>query len=291
MSTVLDLIALGFLEFLQWYSKEALNGSDFIEFLAKQLFYYVILQMILYVLPFLRKILNLICLPFRWVHVYLHVYAAKQIMQEIQEKKEQGETDEVLDTGNLRSSLISGLDVADENPGLLMAFNRVDYAKRVALAPNRFGLVMLVGYLAVTPLVFTNGQILSTLLGALVHLYFFLGIFGVVMPSMNDWYFIFHALMVNLNVKPFFIYNSVLVYVVFTFDHIWRSKDFFMAILVGTIWFLIYLVGLFIISFLAQGGKLRNPKIYWVPIKSPKELVSNKTDLEFFSLEDLDNYK
>ncbi len=288
MVEILDLIALGFLEFIQWYSNEALSGSNFLEFLAKQLFYYIILQMVLYILPFLRKILNLLCLPFRWVHVYLHIYAAKQIMEEIQETKELNETDEVLDIGNLRSSLISGLDTADENPGLLMAFNRVEYAKRVALAPNRFGLVMLIGYFIVMPLAFASGQILSTQLGAIIHFYLFLGIFGVMMPSMNDWYFIFHALMINLNIHPIWIYNSILVYIVFTFDHIWRFQDFFMAVLIGTIWFLIYLVGLFIVSFLAQGGRLRNPKIFWVPIKNPKELLTNKADIEFLSLEDLD---
>ncbi|MFX0123698.1 MAG: hypothetical protein ACFFAE_08655 [Candidatus Hodarchaeota archaeon] len=288
MVDVLDLIALGFMEFIQWYSREALSGSDLLEFFAKQLLIYIILQIITYTFPFLRKILNLLCLPFRWVHVYLHIFAAKEVMKELEEKKEQNEMDKILDTGNLRASLISGLDLSDENPGLLFSFNSVKYAKKVALAPNRLGIVMLIGYLIVTPLAFASGQILTTQLGAIIHLYLFLGIFGVMMPSINDWYFLFHTLMINLSIRPIFIYNSVLIYIVFTFDYVWRSKNFFMAVLIGTIWFLIYLSGLFIISFIAQGGKLKNPKIYWVPIKTSKEPLFSHADVEFLSLEDLD---
>jgi hypothetical protein len=230
----------------------------------------------------------LICFPFRWIHVYLHIYAAKQVIEEIEEKKERDEAEKTLDIGNLRASLISGLDIADENPGLLMAFNRVNYAKKVALAPNKFALIMLLGYFIVTPLAFSEGQIFSSDLGALVHLYLFLGIFGVLMPSTNDWYFIVHTLMINTQIRPIWIYHSVFVYLIFTFDNIWRYQDFFLAILYGTFWFLVYIIGLFVSSFIAQGGKLRNPKIYFVPIKSSREIKANAADIEFLSLEDLD---
>ncbi|MFX0181892.1 MAG: hypothetical protein ACFE95_02320 [Candidatus Hodarchaeota archaeon] len=287
MVDLLDLLFLGFMEFLNWYTNETLKASDIIEFFTKQFLFYLLLQIVMYLIPFIRKVLNVLCLPFRWVHVYLHVYAAKEVLKEIEKKKEEEEYEELIDKVSLRSSLISGIDTPDENPGLLMAFNRLEYAKKVALAPNRLAFIMLFGYLVVTPFAFADGILFSTQ-GAFIHLYLFLGIFGVMMPSMNDWYFIFHALIINLNIRPIYFYNSILVYVVFVFDLIWRTNNFFLSIFLSTIWFLIYLTGLFVVGYIAQKRKLGNPKIYWVPVKYAKKLFSNKSEVEFLSLEDLD---
>lgn len=63
-----------------------------------------------------------------------------------------------------------------------------------------------------------------------------------------------------------------------------------MTVLVETIWFLLYLVGLFIISSIIQGCTLKSPKIYWVPAKSVHEAkyLSKKSEIEVTPLEDLD---
>ncbi|MFX0050560.1 MAG: hypothetical protein ACFE8U_04640 [Candidatus Hermodarchaeota archaeon] len=287
MVNILDLVFLGFMEFLNWYTNDVLNASDLLEFFLKQFLFYLFLQIIMYLIPFIRKVLNIVCLPFRWTHVYLHIYAAKEVLKEIETKKEEEEYDEIVDKASLRSSLISGIDTPDENPGLLMAFNRLEYAKKVALAPNRLAFIMLIGYLIVTPFAFVDGILFSTQ-GAFIHFYLFLGIFGVMMPSLNDWYFIFHALIINLDIRPKYFYNSILVYIVFVFDYIWRTKNFFVAIFASTIWFLFYLTGLFVVGYIAQKGELRNPKIYWVPVKYSKERFFSKSEVEFLSLEDLD---
>ncbi|MFX0142196.1 MAG: hypothetical protein ACFFDN_51635 [Candidatus Hodarchaeota archaeon] len=287
MVDILDLLFLGFMEFLNWYTNEALIAPDLFVFFLKQFLFYLLLQIIMYLIPFIRKVLNIVCLPFRWVHVYLHVYAAKEVLKEIEKKKDEEKDEDIVDKGSLHSSLISGVDVPDENPGLLMAFNRLEYAKKVALAPNRLAFIFLIGYLIVTPFAFVDGILFSTQ-GSFIHFYLFLGIFGVMMPSLNDWYFIFHALIINLDIRPIYFYNSILIYVVFVFDYIWRTKNFFLAIFVSTIWFLLYLTGLFVIGYLAQKRVIRNPKIFWVPVKYSKELFSNRPELEFLSLEDLD---
>ncbi|MFX0084094.1 MAG: hypothetical protein ACFFAU_00335 [Candidatus Hodarchaeota archaeon] len=293
MADLLDLIVLGFDQFIKWYANEVLGEFKIIDFFVKELIIYIITQLLLYLFPVLRKLMNIIYLPFRWIHVYLHVYSARLILNEIKELKDNRELEDYdpsLDSCTLRSSLISGVDVPDENPGLLMAFNRSDYARRVAFAPRIFGLIMLVTFLIITPLAFTEGQILSSTYGAYIHFYLCLGIFGVMMPSLNDFYFVLHSFMISsLNVRPIWIYISVIVYLVVIFDSIWRFHDFSFSIFLATISFLIYLIGLFITAFLAQGGKIRNSKIFYVPIKNVKELIqTDPTDIQFLALEDLD---
>ena len=296
MAEFLDLIYIGFFDFLNWYSQEALDGANLIEFLSKQIMIYILLQIAMYFLPFIRKILNVICLPFRWIHVYLHVYEAKNVLDDLKYENENGEIDESglnLDSGQIRSSLISGLDVADENPGLLIAFNHSSHARRVALAPNRFAIYMLISYIILAPLAFATGEIFTTQIGSLIHLYFFLGIFGVMMPSMNDWYFMLHSVLIStLDIRPVYIYFSLIVYISFTIDLFWRTGNLFIAIFVGTVSFLGYLAGIVVTHYFAVtgkfGSKFKEAKVFFIPFTSKKELLPDETDIQFLALEELD---
>ncbi len=184
MVSILDLIALGILEFGDWYAQAVLGEADFIMFIVKQFLLYMLVQIILWIFPFLQTILNKLCAPFRIVHVYLHVHTAKEISRELNDNYEKGEDDDpILDYGRLRSSLATGLDRPDENAVLVISFNRLEYAKRVALAPRNFVLILLIGYCVVTPLRFINPpgllsvvtSALNDPMGALLHFYFFLG--------------------------------------------------------------------------------------------------------------------
>ncbi|WP_455141170.1 hypothetical protein [Candidatus Hodarchaeum mangrovi] len=286
ISTIIDLILEGFLDFLVWYAGE-LSGPDIILIVSHQVSYYIILQLILILFPFIKRLLNYLFFPFRWIHVYFHITAAKEILNELEKKKEQEDLDPLLDSANLRASLISGLDIPDENPGLLLSLNRLEHAKRVVFAPSRFALIAFIAYLLVSPILLSN-QIVSTQLGALIHLYFFIGIFSVLMPSINDYYFLFHTLLLEMNIPSKYFYMSIIVYIIVIFDTVWRTTDFFLSVLIGTIFFIAYLIGLFIIGYLGQIRKGKNSAIYWLPLKSLRELISKESEIDFLSIEDLD---
>lgn len=297
MASIFDLIALGALDFADWYVQAVLGEADFILFVFKQIFMYLLIQIILSLFPFLKRILNALCFPFRWNHVYLHIYSAKEISRELDEKgKKKEEEDSLLDNKSIRASLATGLDRSDENAVFVISFNRVEYAKRVALAPRNFALVMLLGYCVVTPLRFINPpaplsivtNYMMNPVGALMHFYFFVGIIGVMMPSLNDWHFVFHTLLLNLDIRPIYLYNSIVVYTVFTLDFFWRTMDFLLSILWGMLMFLLYLVGLFIVAFIAQGGTIRNPDIFFVPYRSPRQQRAAPADLEFWDMDETD---
>jgi hypothetical protein len=287
VSTLFDLIALGVLGFLQWYSGEVLTG-DLLLFFIKQFVMYLLLQLIMYMLPFLQKIVNVVWFPFRALHVFLHIQAARDIYREVEEQYEDEEDlDNLYDMSRIRSGLATGLGRPDENSITVLSFNRVAYAKRIAFAPSRFGWVMFMGYLVVVPLALVSDTFTTTA-GALLHFYFFVGIFGVMMPSISDWYFVIHTIMLNLNLRSVYLFNAVLVHVVFTIDAFWRFQDFFLAVIVGTLMFFLYLIGLFTTAVLAQRSQVRLGDIFVLPFRSSKEMTPTVSDLEFFELEDND---
>ncbi|MFX1283115.1 MAG: hypothetical protein ACFFB5_05640 [Promethearchaeota archaeon] len=289
MSTVFDLIALGLLGFFDWYVHEILDPRDLILFFIKQLFMYMLLQLILHILPFLKRIANILWFPFRFLHVYLHVFMAKEIYRDLEQKEEESEDiDDLYDQHHIRSSLSTGLGRFDENAMLIISVNRIDYARRVAMAPSRFGWVLLVGYILITPLALITplSQVFLTVAGAALHFYFFVGIFGVMMPTMNDWLSVINTIILNLNIRPVFLFNSVLVLIIFTLDTFWRTEDFLIAVLIGTVAFIIYLWGLLLVALLALHGKLNRPQVFFVPFKSKKGVLVSSTEAEFHDLDE-----
>ncbi len=289
MSTVIDLIALGLLGFFEWYAQEVLNPRDLVLFFIRQVFMYMLLQMILHILPFLKRITNILWFPFRFLHVYLHVFTTKEIYRDLEKKEEEEDDfDDLYDQHYLRSSLATGLGRFDENAMLIVSLNHIGHARRVAMAPSRFGWVLLVGYLVITPLALVTplSHVFLTVAGAALHFYFFVGIFGVMMPTMNDWLFIINTIILNLNIRPVYLFNSVLVLIIFTLDTFWRTEDFLIAILVGTAAFIIYLWGLLLVTLLAHRGKLKRPEVFFIPFKSRKAVPLSATDTEFHDLDE-----
>ena len=290
IAQILDLIVFGVGGFLEWYAYEVFHPHDLIMFFLKQLLMYFLMQVVLFILPFLRRIVNLVWFPFRFLHVYLHVFTAKEIAQELDQKREDKEDlDNIFDRHLVRSSFVTGLSRYDENAMLIASFNRIRYAQQVALAPTRFAWVMLVGYLVISPLALATPlvRVFSTTVGAAIHFYFFMGIFGVMMPTLNDWLFVLNTIILNLNIRPIFIFNAILVHVVCTFDAFWRTQDFLIAILFGTVMFVVYLVGLQAVALFALRGGMRRPEgVFFVPFKSPKELHSSVVDIEFHHLDE-----
>ncbi|MHA2100702.1 MAG: hypothetical protein ACW99A_18690 [Candidatus Kariarchaeaceae archaeon] len=287
MVDILDQIGLSFTDFLLWYSADITTGS-FFEFFLKQIANYFLLQGIFYLIPFLKRVIVVFFLPFRWIHVHLHMYSVKTIFNEIDVCNYQKSEKFLLENDNPRVSLITGVDITDKYPGLLMSFSKFGYARRVAFAPNKLAFSMVLGYFIATPFLLTESSIFSPLVGAIFHLYLFIGIFGILMPSINDWYFLIQSLTMNTRLRPIWYYNSLLVYLIFTFDTLIRTHNFFLSILNGTIWFVLYIVGLFIIGYLAKENIISKFKILCMSVgeyfsKSKQKIrvgVSLKDDID-----------
>lgn len=85
MSTPIDLIVLGMVAFFEWYAQEILDPRDLVLFFIRQLALYLILQVLLHLLPFLKRIANIIWFPFRFLHVYQNqvIQLSKQLIHQV----------------------------------------------------------------------------------------------------------------------------------------------------------------------------------------------------------------
>lgn len=91
------------------------------------------------------------------------------------------------------------------------------------------------------------------------------------MPTMDDWLYVLNTLIITLDIRPIYIFNAVIVHIVFTFDTFWRVNDFLIAIVAGSLMFVIYLWGLIFVASYALKGKLKQPAIFVVPFEKRKK--------------------
>jgi hypothetical protein len=273
------ILVLGF-ELLDLYSNFTFIMKIIIEFIIKYIVCYILLQTIFYFIPFIKRILNVLFLPFRWVHVYCHIYHVKQILKEITTKDKKMRSEFLMDDRRLFISLMVGLDRIDNNLNSLITCKRFKYAKQVVFSLNKLAFISFLGYLAITPLILAKQSGISSQIEDFIHLYFFVGIFGILMPSFNDWYIVIRPRINNLELDPKWVNLAIIVYIVFTLDILWRTYNFLLAILWGTIWFLMYIFGLFITISLARSGNKHILKFFGLPFETSRKNSELNSDTE-----------
>jgi hypothetical protein len=294
---VIQIFVIAIYGLLKVYEQWLLIPIPPLEYLIRLFLFYWFLQFLLGMVPWLEKIVYQLCFPFRWLHVFFHVRAAKQVTEEVEKlRKESDESyDKLLDTSNLRATLVSGLDTADENPGLVLGINRLHHARLIAFAPFRFALVTAAVFVLVT-FVYMYAPIdplkkVFELPVLVSHFYFYIGIFGVLFPSRNDMFYYYHAALINLSVRPIWLYWSLGVYVLVILEILWRTEDFFISLLIATIAFHLYILGLFSVAIFAVGRKASPSEIFFFPferMRDWKNMQEEGADLPFMALEDLD---
>jgi len=67
-----------------------------------------------------------------------------------------------------------------------------------------------------------------------------------------------------------------------------KTEIFFLSIFLGTVWFVIYIVGLFLVGYIAKKGTIKKSTIFWLPMEKPRTKYPKKVGLDFLSLEDID---
>jgi hypothetical protein len=284
---IVEVFRGGF-EFSKLYTIFTFNMGSIINFLITHLVGYILLQTVLYIIPFFKRILDILFFPFRWVHVYYHIFNAKQLVKEIYFDYDTKKLESILGDKDLCANLIDGVDIEDKNLKYLITFHRTKYARQVVYSLTKLALLLFLGYLAVTPIILANPSGISSQTRALIHFYFFIGIFGVLMPSFNDWYSAFHPLINTLELHPKWINLSIIVYIVFTLDFLWRTHNFILAIYWGTAWFIIFILGLFITASLAHGRIKHFSKLICLLLNEPRKKSELISDAELLMSEDAD---
>ncbi|MFW9990788.1 MAG: hypothetical protein ACFFD4_01890 [Candidatus Odinarchaeota archaeon] len=147
----------------------------------------IVMQAIFMIIPPLKAAVDAIMFPFRMLHVWLHVQAARGVMTRQQVNGERG--------GNsLRfiSYFSTGSGTRTEKTGFVLSGTCTPReASTIANAPLKGALALLMLLTLLTPFFRTS------FLGKLIHLYIFTGIATASFPSGSDYRFTYNMVLLN----------------------------------------------------------------------------------------------
>jgi hypothetical protein len=149
------------------------------------------MQVVFAILPPVRSIVDTIMVPFRIIHIWLHIQAARDV---IAKRNLSG------DKKNFSLSFISffstGFGTKSEQSAIaLNGLCSPKEASRIANAPLKGTLVLLLMLTLLTPLLRT------TFIGKLIHLYIFIGVVTTSFPSGSDYKYTYNMLLMNSQIN------------------------------------------------------------------------------------------
>lgn len=164
---------------------------NILSYLLSAILLALFMQAVFALLPPLKSFIDTIMVPFRIVHIWLHMQAARDI---INKRKISGNLE------NFSLSFVSffstGFGTKAENPAIaLSGICSPKEASRIANAPFKGALTFLVMLILLTPILRT------TFIGKLIHLYIFIGIVTTSFPSGSDYKYTYNMLLMNSQVS------------------------------------------------------------------------------------------
>ncbi len=204
---------------------------------------YVFIQLICHFIPPLRKLLIFLALPFRYMHVWLHVDAAKKVSMQ----------DKTVKKKNYTSiSLWTPLRGKDSVYISLEAYSTRD-ALKIASAPLKGALALLLFIILSSPILAR-----LSLFGLLLHMYLIFSCFGVAWPSIGDYSFVYQGAMIHPeSLSPGYFLWVYFIFGISGYITLQCTGSPVSAIVEGFFFSGIYLIGLFL---LAKVIKPTNPE-------------------------------
>ncbi|MHA2299202.1 MAG: hypothetical protein ACXAEU_15315 [Candidatus Hodarchaeales archaeon] len=198
----------------------------------------MVMQLIFLLLPPLKSAVDAVMFPFRLLHVWLHVQAAREII----EKKQvgNGSSDNSLE---FISYFSTGFNVKAEKSSLVLGgICSPREASTIANAPLKGALALLLLLTLLTPILRTS------FIGKLIHLYIFVGIATASFPSTSDYKFTYNMVLVNASLPSKWILLPAIAFATgFLVVITWSSNIIFaliwgIAVSVLTTWALLMVI-------------------------------------------------
>ncbi len=224
-----------FAEGLQWYRSTVLEGfTRFPYFFLSILLTYIFIQLFCHFIPPLRKLLLVLALPFRYMHVWLHIDAAKKINMQDKAAKENKHT-----SINLWTSLRG----KDSTHIFLEAYSTQN-ALKIASAPLKGAIALLLFIVLSSPILARLG-----LFGILFHIYLIFSCFGVAWPSFSDYSFVYQGAMIHTeSLSPGYFLWMYFIFAISGYIALERTGSAISAIMEGLAFSCIYIVGLLFLA-------------------------------------------
>ncbi len=222
-------------DLLEWYQNTVIIGFTRFPYLfISMILTYVIIQLFCLLIPPLKRVLITLALPFRYMHVWLHVDAAKKATKRNSKQKKK---DQVV------INLWTRLKGNDSAYISLKAYSTRD-AIKIASAPLKGALALLSFIVLSSPILAKLG-----LLGLLIHIYLIFSCFGVALPSISDYSFIYQGIMIHPDsFSPGYILWVYFIFAISGYIALNRTGSPISAIADGLLFSGFYLVGLLLLA-------------------------------------------
>ncbi|MFX0064906.1 MAG: hypothetical protein ACFFC7_22245 [Candidatus Hermodarchaeota archaeon] len=232
MALIEDWASSWFIGVLEWYAQTfmiIISPEMLLVQLELLVLIYLVLQILGFLFPIIKRITTTIFLPFRLLHVWLHLEAAKKLGLQT------SSSEETLVISRFLTSVIGEDRVS---LGIKAPQNTKD-AYRIATAPTRGAIVVILLSFVLSPLLFLFG-----LVGFLIHLYLLLGSLTTLWTDAKDYLFVYQTALINADLSPRYIAWTAPIFIVSFLSTLVITTDIFKALLSGISFTAFYLLGL-----------------------------------------------
>ncbi|MFX1250621.1 MAG: hypothetical protein ACFFCZ_03320 [Promethearchaeota archaeon] len=221
---------------LNWYLKTFMVFISF-EMLLLQLelliIVYLVLQALGFLFPGIGRLVTAIFLPFRILHVWLHLDAANKLD---------------LQTSDSEESLIitrffTSINTDDRTSLGIKAPKYTQDAYRIATAPTKGAIVLIILSFLLSPVLVIFG-----IIGLVIHLYILLGSLTTLSADIKDYLFVYQIALVNSDLSPRYLAWAIPLFAVTVLSTFLMANDVIKSLLTGISIVILYLLLLLMLA-------------------------------------------
>ncbi len=236
MSNLIELI-LGaiFAQFGKWYQTAFMGGLNQLpQVLLSFLLSYLVIQLLFFIFPPLKKLMLLLGAPFRYMHVWLHINTAKRI--EMNKYK--------IENQKTRSLGFWGENKGNDIIPLLQPYFSTIDALKIASAPFLGAITLFVFLIMSNPIFGGLG-----LFGLIFHIYLIFCCFGLAVPSLKDYSFLIRGSTISPgSFHPGYVLWTYFVFAISGYIALERTSSAITGLKEGVFYALVYFFLFLIIS-------------------------------------------
>ncbi|MFX1537024.1 MAG: hypothetical protein ACFFDI_22640 [Promethearchaeota archaeon] len=199
---------------------------------------YLILQVLSFLFPVVKRLITTIFLPFRLLHIWLHLEAAKKL--DLYNPK----SEETL----VMTRFFTGVTGDDRVSLGIKAPKNTKDAYRIATAPTKGAVILIALSFVISPILLMFG-----LVGFFIHLYVLFGSLTTLWSDGKDYLFVYQIALVNADLSPRYLAWTVPVFGVSFMSTLVTTQDLFRSLLAGISFTAFYL--LVLLWFVARFSK------------------------------------
>ncbi|MFX0092735.1 MAG: hypothetical protein ACFFBD_13320 [Candidatus Hodarchaeota archaeon] len=216
---------------------------------------YLVLQVLGLLFPLVKRMMAAIFLPFRLLHVWLHLQAAQKLDLQIVDSEDH------LVINRFITSITS-----DDRATLgIKAPKNTRDAYLIATAPTKGAVILIALSFVISPLLLLLGPF-----GFFIHLYILLGSLTTLWADAKDYLFAYQVALLNADLSPRYLGWVVPVFGVAVIGTLVSTSDILRALLTGVGFTVLYLLGLlWVVSRIGKKDK------ELIPQEEPPTLETN----------------